>query len=366
MASRTERLRAWLTTRPAKIVLGIVLVLVLARLALPHVIKAVVNDRLANMEGYRGRVLDVDVSLLRGAYALDDLMIEKLDEDRRVPFVEVRRIDISLEWVALLRGAIVAELIFEHAELNFVGGRAGDQTGAENDWRDVVDDLVPITINHLAIHDGDIHYRDFSANPDVDLRLSGLEVEATGLSTVRDADTPLPARIEARGTVQRSGELVATVRLDPWAERPTFDLDLEMESLDARELNPFLRAYAGVDAEAGHFFLYSELRSNDGRFSGYVKPMAEGLSLFRFGESGDLLDQIGDAIVQIVQDVFENHGTDRFATRVPVSGTFEAIETDGWATFIGILSNTFIQAIQHGIEGPSATWQVERRSSPGG
>jgi hypothetical protein len=363
MASRIERVRGWLGTRPAKVVLAIVVVLVIARLALPHVIKRIVNDRLAHMEGYRGRVLDVDVSLIRGAYVLHDLLIEKTEHQTPVPFVNAPRIDISIEWAALLHGQVVAELVFDDPELNFVGG-GNRQTGQGNDWRSVVDDVVPITINHLAIHRGQIHYHDFSSRPRVDLELGRLEVEATGLSTVRDESTPLPARLDATGRVQRSGDVDVTVRLDPWALRPTFDLDLSMESLDARELNPFLRAYAGVDAEAGRFFLYSELHSRDGRFEGYVKPMAEGLSLFRFGESGDLLDQLGDAIVQVFEEIFENHGTDRFGTRVPVSGTFENVETDGWAAIIGVLSNAFIRAITHGVEGPSSAWHAERASSP--
>ena len=337
--------------------------LLLARLALPWIAQTIINDRLAHMEGYAGRVLGVDVSLWRGAYTLHDLMIEKIDAHVPAPFVQAAEIDISLEWMALFRGKVVAELIVDHPIVNFVGGNT-PQTGAGTDWRTVVDDLVPITINHLAIHHGEIHYRDFSSRPAVDVVAGNLEVEATGLSTVHDDAVPLPAHVTVRGNVQRRGVLRASADLDPWAERPTFDLDLAMEHLPAPELNRFLRAYADIDAEAGHFFLYSQIHSHAGVFDGYVKPMVEGLSLFRFGEPGDVVQQTLDLFVQVAEDIFENHGTDRFGTRVAVSGSFDAPGVSTWEAVVGILSNMFIRAVTHGLDRPRDAWVEDHSHSP--
>jgi hypothetical protein len=361
--TRTQRFRTWLRTRKAKAIVGVVAVLGLVRLALPWVAQTIINNRLAHMEGYAGRVLDVDISLWRGAYTLHDLMIERIDAHVPAPFVQVEEIDISLEWLALFHGKVVAELVFEHPILNFVGGST-PQTGAGTDWRNVVDDLVPITINHLAIHHGEVHYRDFSSRPVVDVVAGALEVEATGLSTVQNEAVPLPAHVSIEGRVQRRGILHAAVELDPWAQRPTFDLDLAVERLPAPELNRFMRAYADIDAEEGHFFLYSQIHSRQGHFEGYVKPMVEGLSLFRFGEGGDVLHQALDAFVQVVEDIFENHGTDRFATRVSVSGSFDAVGINAWEALIGILSNTFVRAIEHGLERPREAWAVDHSHSP--
>ncbi|MBN8611958.1 MAG: DUF748 domain-containing protein [Deltaproteobacteria bacterium] len=362
--TRWQRLRTFLWSTKAKVLLGILGVLVLARLALPWVLKTVINDRLAQMDGYTGRVLDVDVSLLRGAYTLDDLRIERIDRDVPVPFVEAESIDISLEWLALLQGKVVAELVVEHPVLNFVNGRGG-QTGEGNDWRQTVDDLVPITINHLAIHDGEVHYRDFGSRPSVDVVAANLEVEATGLSThYEEGSERLPAHVEVTSRVQRSGQLRAAIDLDPWDERPTFDLALSLEHLRARELNRFLRAYAWVDAEQGEFYCYSEISSRRGAFRGYVKPMVEHLSLFRWGEDDDVFHQIADLFVQLVVDLFENHGTDRFATRVNVSGTIDQPGVNGFEAVVGVLRNTFIEAFEHGLERGPSHWHRDRSRSP--
>lgn len=362
--TRWQRVRTFFWSTKGKVALGVLGVLVLARLALPWILKTVINDRLASMDGYTGRVLDVDVSLLRGAYTLDDLRIERIDRDVPVPFVEAESIDVSLEWLALLQGKVVAELVVERPILNFVNGGAG-QNGAGNDWRDTVDDLVPITINHLAIHDGEVHYRDFGSHPSVDVVAASLEVEATGLSTHDDEGSDrLPAHVEVTSRVQRSGQLRATIDLDPWDERPTFDLAMALEHLPARELNRFLRAYAWVDAERGEFYCYSEISSRRGAFRGYVKPMVEHLSLFRWGEDGDVFHQIADLFVQLVVDLFENHGTDRFATRVNVSGTIDEPGVNTLEAVVGVLRNTFIEAFEHGLERGPSHWHRDRSRSP--
>lgn len=359
--------RHYAATRAGKITLGLIIALVALRLAAPYVVKHVINERLAQLEGYRGRVEDVDLAIWRGAYQLDGMRIEKTGGDVPVPFFYADRIDISVEWLALFEGSVVAEIGLAHPILNFVTDASGGegQMGEEADWRALVDDLVPITINRFEVHEGEVHYRDFGSRPQLDLRLTELEMVALGLSTTQDETSDeLPARVDAYGTVQGSGALEAHVQLDPWRRSPTFDLDLALRRLDATEVDDMLRAYAGVDAESGALYLYSELSARDGRFEGYVKPMARGLSLFAIDEEGDFFDVLGDALVQLAVEVFENHGTDQFAVRVPLSGSLDSPDADGWSAAASVLYNAFVEAIQHGIEERSA-WrpEIERRAS---
>jgi hypothetical protein len=60
-------------SKKLKIFLGIVVVLVVIRLFLPAIVLRLVNRELASMEGYYGKVRDIDIALLRGAYMLDSL-----------------------------------------------------------------------------------------------------------------------------------------------------------------------------------------------------------------------------------------------------------------------------------------------------
>ncbi|UJR78159.1 DUF748 domain-containing protein [Sandaracinus amylolyticus] len=351
---RAGRFGARLATRTGKVLLALVVLLIAARIALPYVVEHVLNERLARLEGYHGHIDDVDMALWRGAYRIEGLRIVKTGGEQPEPFFTAPVIDISVEWESLLDGKVVAEIELMRPVLNFIvaGGGAQAQTGEENDWRATVDDLVPLTINRFVVREGEVHYRDYGARPPVDLRADRMQVLARGLSNVRREREELPASVHLESRVQRSGSLTVDARLDPWQEQPTFNLSLRMRDLPARELNPMMRAYAGVDAEGGTTFLYSEIRAREGRFGGYVKPMAEGLSLFELDEEGDFFDVLGDAIVQLVAEVFENQGEDRLAIEVPVSGTFESPDVDPWAVVGSVLRNAFVEAIRHGLASP--------------
>src|SRR5690349_4962440 len=100
--------------RGMKIFLVIVGVLVIARLILPYVVLHYTNKTLASMDGYYGHIDDIDIALIRGAYRIDSIYINKHDSatQKQTPFFSARAIDLSVEWKALFHGSIVGELIF--------------------------------------------------------------------------------------------------------------------------------------------------------------------------------------------------------------------------------------------------------------
>ena len=99
-------------------------VLIVARLALPYVVKDYVNDKLAALEAYDGHVDDIDIHLWRGAYSIDGLEIVKQSARRPVPFFKAARINFSVEWRSLWKGSIVSEATFLAPELNLVQAEA--------------------------------------------------------------------------------------------------------------------------------------------------------------------------------------------------------------------------------------------------
>ena len=136
------------------IIIGIVLALIIFRLFLPLIIENQVNKTLQNMDGYTGHVEDIDLSLYRGAYAINNIVIEETAEDKEnIPFFEAKTIDFSVEWSALFDGAIVGEIEFHNAKLNFYKKASGEvEAGEENDWVETVKELMPLKINRMGIH----------------------------------------------------------------------------------------------------------------------------------------------------------------------------------------------------------------------
>ena len=98
-----------------KITLIVVVVLICVRISLPYVILYFANKNLASMPGYYGHIEDIDLALIRGAYRIDSIFINKQDTitKKQTKFFSASAIDLSIEWRALLHRAIVGEVVFE-------------------------------------------------------------------------------------------------------------------------------------------------------------------------------------------------------------------------------------------------------------
>ncbi len=69
------------------IVLVVVAIALIAlRVALPGLVKNYLNQQLAEMGDYQGRIADVDIALFRGAYVIRGMEIVKISEAVPVPF----------------------------------------------------------------------------------------------------------------------------------------------------------------------------------------------------------------------------------------------------------------------------------------
>lgn len=348
-----ERLRA-LSKNKWVIAAGIALVVLIGiRIALPYVVKYYANKSLANMEGYTGHVEDIDMHLWRGAYEIQELEINKRAGKVPVPFFSCTSIDITLDWEAIFDGAIVGDITIMRPQINFVAGPSEkqEQTGEEGDWRQVVDELIPITINKFSVLDGEIHYRDFNSDPKVDIFMDSLYVTAANLTNSKNYTQSLVARVDARGYAMEEAPFTFHLDIDPYADKPTFNMDFELGKLDLTKLNEFTEAYANIDLENGTMELYGEVKSVNGAFEGYIKPLFDSIEVVNFEKDKEnILKLAWEAIVGTVTEIFENQPKDRVATRIPLSGNIDDPSVDIWSTIGNIIVNAFIQVFVPGIE----------------
>src|SRR5688572_20334110 len=130
-------------SRKWKIILIVIIALILIRLALPYVILHYANRTLETMDGYYGQVEDIDLSIYRGAYQINDIYINKVDSvsNKQTPFFASRQIDLSVEWNALFNGKIVGEMEFNDPMLRFTKDESepDDVQKDTTDFRRVLD-----------------------------------------------------------------------------------------------------------------------------------------------------------------------------------------------------------------------------------
>jgi hypothetical protein len=343
----------------AKIVIGLLIAIVVIRLILPYVVLHFANRSLANMDGYYGHIKDIDLSIIRGAYKIDSIYINKVDgptEDsatgKQTPFFASKEVDLSVEWKALFKGSIVGELVFQRPYLLFTKDKVEPKEIVKDsaDFRKILDKFMPLNINRCELLGGAIQYKDFSSKPNVDIALTNLNLVAQNLRNSYDSSAILPASIHATADVYE-GKLRFDAKLNPLADAPTFDMSAELNNTNLVKLNDFFKAYAKVDVNKGRFGLYTEVAAKDEEFKGYVKPLIKDLDVLGMEDRKDnLLQKLWEAVAGGAGKLFENKNKDQVATKVPFQGRLDDPKTNVWVAITNILQNAFIHAIQPSID----------------
>ena len=326
--------------------------LVVARLLLPYFVLRYVNKTLADMGDYTGHVEDIDIALLRGAYQIDNLTIKKVNGTVKEPFVSIPRSDLSVEWKSLFKGKLVGEVECYEPELNFSfsDNESTRQTGEGADWTQVVKDLLPIQINRFAVINGRVELLKLFTSADAGLSLEKVNGELRNIRNVEEKSGKLPSPVWLTGDVPGYG---GTMRFNAnmylLKEIPDFNYDLKFTDLQLAKLNPIVREYANVDFEKGTMSLFSEMAMNDGRLNGYLKPLTKDMTIFRLKEPGEKRT-VGRFFTELLaeagSEVLENQKRDQVATRVPLTGSIENIDTPMWPTLFGVLRNAYVQAFE--------------------
>lgn len=342
--------------------------LVVLRLALPGLVRDAVNDRLASMGDYSGRVERVGLAIWRGAYHLHGLRIGKSTGGVPVPLLEAPDVAISVSWRDLVRGAVVAEVAFDAPILNFVDGLGGDdsQAGTGVDWRERLASLVPIRIDEVRVRQGRVVFHNFVSDPPVTLEASQVQATVDNLTNVRDAAGERVAELAATAVLFDSARLETDAAFDPLGRPDSFSFRMRILDIDLTRVNPLAQAYAALDFESGNGEFVIELEARDGQLSGYAKPLLQDLRIFSWRsdveESSKNPFRIAwEAVAGGVARLFRNAPADQFATRIEIRGELGDAELGTWGALVGILRNAFVEALQPYFEGT----RLDRRPESG-
>jgi len=306
------------------------------------------------MKEYTGSVKDIDMHLYRGAVVIKDLVIDKTDEDGRkdtVPFVAIPRIDASIDWNALFKGKVVAKMMILEPVINYTNDIHADKELKQDtaDFRELIRDLMPLTINRFEVRDGQLHYIDQSLQPPIDISMRDIYVVAANLSNVSDSNDMLPAHVSAAAGMY-DGSFNLTVDLDPLKKTPTFEMQTELKNMDLVPLNDLFKTYGNIAIEEGSFSVFAEFAGKEGEFGGYVKPFINDFKVKKHKEDDDLEQRLWELLVGSAMKVLENPKSDQVATKVPVKGEFVDTEIETWDAIYYVLRNAFVQALRPAIE----------------
>lgn len=347
----------------------VVLLLVVARLTLPHLLKTAINHRLAAIPAYTGHVNDVGVSIFRGAYSMHGVELKKLEAGATRPFLSVDEIDFSLVWGELFRGRVVSEIHAQRPRLNFVQGPTEETSQLDFDrrWQEVINDLFPIEITHFEATGGELHFVAPERKPPVDIFVRELRVVARGLRNRPDLNQrDAAATLLVEGVTPGNGQLSLSSELEPLAPKPRFHLKLKIDKLSLPAINQFLLAYGNVDVSRGEFTGYLEMVARDDHYQGYFKPFFENL-VFKSAADADKspFARLWEKMVAALTQLVKNRDTEQVALRIPFEGDFGATRVETWESIKTLFRNGFIQALAEGLDGhPRPKGSEEKPATP--
>ena len=331
------------------IVAAIVVALVGLRLALPSLVKDYLNGQMAEMGVYQGHIHDVDIALWRGAYSLHEVEVVKIDQEVPVPFFRADTIDLSIDWGALFRGSIVTEMEFYSPALHFVdGGEEDSQDGSGTDWRQALQELTPVRINELIIHNGRLNFHNFSSSPEVNIAMTEVNAIFTNLSNVSRRDTAIYAQCSLTGRMLDTADVSLSGNLDPLGDFRDFIIAMQIHSIDLTQLNDLTEAYGNFDFESGNGDFVLELEADGGSLRGYARPILNNvviLDLESDSEKG-LLNVVWESLVAALGQIFRNQPVDRIAADIDIRGDLDNQDISTWQAFRSIMRNAFIEAYE--------------------
>ena len=333
---------------------SLIILLICVRIALPFIVKKYVNKAINDLDGYSGYVEDVDIALIRGAYAINGIHIFSDDMGKEVPILDCQSVDLSVQWSAIFKGQIVGEVIFERAIVNFENKKSAKNVNNFDDvepadWRELILDLMPLTINFIEFRNCEVHFIDKSTSPKVDVYVSQINGKISNLTNTEGKDEKMIADYNITAKAMKSAPIKLYGVFDPYDKKVTLDLNLEMTALAIPKVNDYLMAYTFTDAEGGSLDFFMEIAVKEGILSGYMKPLIKDLQVVSLKED-KFPNIVWQAVVGGISEVIENWKHDQLATKIPLEGDLNAPNIKIWPTIREVFKNMLVRALQSKLD----------------
>jgi hypothetical protein len=319
----------------------------------PYVLRDYLNKRGSELPDYHLNINWVEIHPWNCSLDLIDLTLAKKANIIRVPFYRGERVHIALQWSRVIHFDLLSRITCIRPVVNFVNGPtpATSQTVLEPEWVQTVKQMVPLRINQFQVVEGDLHYYDFQAQPEINLEMTHLNLVASNLVNATHSKALMPTAVVLSGRPFLVGQLKLELNCNVDLKQPTFSEKVKLTDIPAVDLNSFLAKYGSVYAKSGTLDFYSEMVSKEGHFEGYLKPYFQNLSFEPVPKDRGTLAAIWAGIANGIKSLVTNdQGV--IATDVPVKGEYKDPNLDFWTAAFGIIQNAYFEALAKGFNSP--------------
>lgn len=330
--------------------LVIVLALVVLRLALQPVLLGYINEKLGTLSPeITGHVGGLDLALIRGAAGLDDVTMKL--KKTGTEFLNVKKVDVSLAWRELVKGNLMAD-----AEIDGVNFTLDERLPKalktlvpDKKDKNAPKTQPPIRISRVDWKDVNIILpTDKAYTNQGPFRLSHIRGRITNL--FGSSETPRSFFYtlgQGSGTSTFKAIGSANLKADP----VEWDVDAQMQGFDLTAMNRFLLKKVPLTFTHGTFDLYSEVKSEEGKIRGYVKPFVTDLDFIRTNENfkgaKHWLIEVAGAVGNWV---LEANRDKTMATKVPFTYDGKHFAVDTRKAVGNVIKHGFDQELSPGVD----------------
>lgn len=195
---RRGRWRRWLVRGLGALAVVVVL-LVVGLQFIDEPLRREMEKRLnAALKGYTVTIQDLDLQPFALAIDLEGVTVAQ-DARPSPPVIYLPSWKTSLQWKALLSGAIVADAEFEGPRLFLTRtqaeAEAADATPAKDrGWQDAVTSVHPLEINEVEVRNGEVTYWDGKQDP---VKITDLDLDIDDIRNVESKAGRYPSPVQA-------------------------------------------------------------------------------------------------------------------------------------------------------------------------
>lgn len=336
-----------------KAVFVVLSILVLFRLLLPYIVLYFANKALQKISTYTGSIEEVKISLINGIIIFKNFSFDKKERSagNKKPFFESSFIKIDFKWKSIIRRSLVGLITINNPVLNFVKepSEIKDKEKKSRSLKQMLEAMDPFAVN-IKIENGTINYVNSTGKSNVNVTVSSIACSFFNLSNRYHTNNALPAHMQLIGNVYE-GTLDFKMKLNPLAERLTFEMSTELKDINLVCLNRYLKSRANIDVNEGKFSMYTEVTSKNGEFNGYIKPVFTNLDLVGADDRNDsLLTRLWEGFVAVTIQILKNKKSDQLATKIKISGKLDNPHINIVSGVLTILKNGFIQAVKPSLD----------------
>src|SRR5262245_24438786 len=228
---------------------GILLALLLVAVALSFLVDEPLRSYIegqmnARLDGYAVRIGRADFHPIGLGIDFEDLVVTQ-NAHPDPPVARIPQLSASVQWLALLRGAIVADFGVSspviHIDRQHLKREAEDpKPVSQHGWQDALEAMYPLKINLFRVWDGQLTYID--DGPDArPLRLTQIYVRTGNIRNIESPERVYPSHLRVEAVVFGNGKLLVDGNADFLAEpHPGVLARIRVENIELDYFKPIL------------------------------------------------------------------------------------------------------------------------------